>query len=121
MHINPSKKHPERIKKTDKKIAEKPDFDRIEFPMRGKDFSKIEVKNNICINVFGQEDELIFPIYVSDQKLKDPMDLLLLNVMMNHIMCTLKTLANLCFTKQKIKTKNGFVKNVYSVLVVKMC
>ena len=41
MHINPSKKHPERIKKTDKKIAEKPDYDRIEFPMRGKDFIKI--------------------------------------------------------------------------------
>ena len=120
-HINPSKEHPERIKKTDKKIAEKLDYDGIEFPVQEKDFSKIEVKNNICINVFGQEDELIFPIYVSDQKLKDPMDLLLLNVMMNHIMCTLKTLANLCFTKQKIKTKNGFVKNVYSVLVVKMC
>ena len=25
-------------------------------------------------------------------------------------MCTLKILADLCFTKQKIKTKNGFVK-----------
>ena len=29
-HINPSKEHPERIKKTDKKIAEKRDYDGIE-------------------------------------------------------------------------------------------
>ena len=39
----------------------------------------------------------------------------------NHMMCKLKTLRSLCFTKQKIKTKNGFVEAVYSVLVIKMC
>ena len=43
-----------------------------------KDFNKTEMKNNICINVFGYEDELVFPIYVSDQKFEDSMDLLLL-------------------------------------------
>ena len=78
-HINPSKEHPERIKKTDKKIAEKLDYDGIEFPVQEKDFNKIEVKNNICINVFGYENELVFPIYVSDQKFEDSMDLVLLN------------------------------------------
>ena len=40
------------LKKTDKKIAEKLDYDGIEFPVQEKDFNKIEVKNNICINVF---------------------------------------------------------------------
>ena len=35
-------------------------------------------------------------------------------------MYTLKILTDLCFTKEKIKTKNGFVRVVYSVLVVKM-
>ena len=39
--INPSKEHPERIKKTDKKIAEKLDYDGIEFPVQEKDFKKI--------------------------------------------------------------------------------
>ena len=39
---------------------------------------KVEVQNNICVNVFGYENELIFPIYVSDQKFKDTIDLLLL-------------------------------------------
>ena len=38
-HINPSKEHPERMKKTDKKVAEKRDYDGIEFPVQEKDFS----------------------------------------------------------------------------------
>ena len=41
-------------------------------------------------------------------------------MMINHIMCTLKILTHLCFIKQKIKIKNGFVKVVYSALVVKV-
>ena len=36
------------------------------------------MKNNICINVFGDENELIFPIRISDQKFKNSIDLLLL-------------------------------------------
>ena len=39
----------------------------------------------------------------------------------NRIMCTSKILTDLCFTKQRIKTKNTFVRVVYSALVVKMC
>ena len=56
-HINSSNKHPERILKTDKKIAEELNYDEI---------NKIEVKNNICINVFGYENRLVFPIYISN-------------------------------------------------------
>ena len=48
------------------------------------------------------------------------MDLLLL-ISNNNIMYTLKILTDLCFIKQKIKMKNGFVKVVYSVLVAKIC
>ena len=42
-------------------------------------------------------------------------------MMINHIMCTSKISTGLCFTKQKVKTKNGFVKVVYSVVVGKVC
>ena len=76
--INPSKEHPERIKKTGNKVAEKLDYDGTEFPVQEKDFSKAELKNNMRINVFGYGNELVFPIYVSDQKFEDSMDLLLL-------------------------------------------
>ena len=46
--------------------------------MQEQDFGKIEMKNNICINVFGYQNEFNFPIYLSDQKFEDSMDLLLL-------------------------------------------
>ena len=48
------------------------------FPMQEKDFSKIEVKSNICINVFGYESGLVLPIYIPDQKFEDSMNFLLL-------------------------------------------
>ena len=59
-HINPSKEHPEGIKKTDQKIAEKLDYDGIEFLVQEKFFSKIEVKNNICINCLAMKMNWFF-------------------------------------------------------------
>ena len=64
--------------KKKKKIAEKLGYDGIEFPVQEKDFNKMEVKINVCINLFGYENKLVFPICVSDQKFKDSIDLLLL-------------------------------------------
>ena len=61
-HINPSNEDPERILKNDKRIAEELNYDGIKFPVKEKDFNKIEIKNNICINVFGYENKLVFPI-----------------------------------------------------------
>ena len=77
-HINPSKEYPGKTKKVDKKIAEKLHYSRIEFPVKEKDFDKIEIKNNICINIFSYKNGLVFPIYLFNQKSKDLMDLLLL-------------------------------------------
>ena len=54
--INPVKIYPERIRREDKKLANDFDYDGVEFPVREKDFSKIETRNNICINVFGCEN-----------------------------------------------------------------
>ena len=65
------------FKKHDKKVAEKLDCREIEFPVKEKDFKKIEVKNNLCIKVFGYKNELVFPIFVSE-RLEDSIDLLLL-------------------------------------------
>ena len=69
--------------------------------MQEKDFNKIEVKNNICINVFGYENKLVFPIYVSDQKFEDSMDLLLLINDDNRFM----------FHKTKNKNKKWFCRS----------
>ena len=66
------------LKKNWQKIAEKFDYDGIKFSVQEKDFNKIEMMNNVCINVFAYENKLVFPIEVSDQNFEDSMDLLLL-------------------------------------------
>ena len=110
-HINPSNKHPERIKKTDKKIAEKLDYDEIEFPVKEKDFNKIEVKNNICINVFGYENELVFPIYKSYQKFEDSIELLPLIGNDKSYYVYIKDFNRFMFHKTKNKNKKWFCRS----------
>ena len=77
--------------------------------------------NNICINVFGYENKLVFPIYVSDQKFEDSVDLLLLidDDKSNYVYN--KHFDKFMFYKTRNRNKNGSVKVVYSVLVGKMC
>ena len=52
--------------------------DKIKFPVQENFFDKIEVKNNICSNVFGYENGLVFPIFISDKKFENLIDLLLI-------------------------------------------
>ena len=51
-------------------------YEGIKFPASKTDFSKYEKKSNICINVFCYEIDLIYPVYISDQKFENCMDLL---------------------------------------------
>ena len=76
-HINPVKIHPERITQEDKKLVNNLNYDRVGFSVREKDFRKIEKNKNICISVFCYENALTFLIYVSGQKFKNSIDLLL--------------------------------------------
>ena len=41
-----------------------------------KDYKKIEKKGNICINVFCYENDLVYPVHISKQKLDDYVNLL---------------------------------------------
>ena len=41
-----------------------------------KDYKKIEKKDNICINVFCYENDLVYPVHISKQKLDDYVNLL---------------------------------------------
>ena len=44
------------------------DYAYIKFPVSKKDYSKIEKRNNICINIFSYENDLVDPVHVSDKK-----------------------------------------------------
>ena len=40
-------------------------YEGIKYPVSEKDYSKIEQKNKIFINVFCYENDLTYPVYVS--------------------------------------------------------
>ena len=101
----------EKFKKSTKKFAENLDYSGIEFPVKEKDFKKIEVQNNICINVFCYENEMVFPIYVSDKKFESSIDLLLLiNDDKSHYVY-IKDFDRFMFHKTKNKNKKLFCRS----------
>ena len=79
--------------------------------MQEKDFSKIEKKNNICINVFRYENGLVFPIFVSDQKIEDPIVLLLLIDNDKSHYVYIKGFNRFMFHKTKNNNKKWFCKS----------
>ena len=86
-HINPLREHPERITKIDR------------------------VQNNICISVFCYENEMVFPIYVSDQIFENSIDLLLLiNDNKSHYVY-LKDFNTFTFHKTKNQNKKWFCRS----------
>ena len=94
-----------------KKNAEELNYDGIGFPIHEKDFNKIEIKHNICINVFGYENESIFPIHISDQKFEDSMDLLLLIDNDKPYYVYIKDFKRFMFYRTKNKNKKWFCKS----------
>ena len=79
--------------------------------MQEKDFNKIEVKHDICINVYGYENGLVFPIYVSDQKLEGSMNLLLLIDDDKSHYKYIKDFDGFMFHKTKNKNKKWFCRS----------
>ena len=85
------------------------ELNRIKFPVEEKDFKKIEVQNNIYINAFSYENEMVFPIYISDKNFEDSVDLLLLiNNKSQYVY--IKDFNTFMFHKTKNKNKKWFCK-----------
>ena len=70
-HSNPQQEDPQRIKKWDKEYIKKLDYASVTFPVAQKDYRKIEIMNNININVFGYEKQERYPVYISKEKFND--------------------------------------------------
>ena len=88
--------------------------------MQEKDFNKIEVKNNICINVFGFENRLVFQIYVSYQKFEDSMNFLLLTDDDKSHYVYIKDFDRFIFHKTKNKNKKWFCRSCLQCLGMKV-
>ena len=68
--------------------------------------------------MFCYENNLGFPIYILNKTFENSKNLLLVTDGDKSHYVYIK---DLCFTKQRVKTKNTFAKVVHSVLVVKIC
>ena len=77
--------------------------------MQEKDFIKVEKKINICINVFGYENGLTFPIYIPDQKSESSMDLF--HVIDRHKSHYVYIKDRFMFHRMKNKNKKYFCKS----------
>ena len=119
-HLNPLEIDPERTAKTDKNMVNDLNYEGIKFPISKEDFSQIEKKNNICINVFCYENNLVYHVYVSNKKFESCMDLLIITDENKSHYVYIKNFNKFMYNKTKIRIKNTFGSIDYNFLVVKM-
>ena len=106
-NLNPQRKAPQRIKKSDEEILLELYYEGIEFPVAVKDYSKLEWKNYININGFGYENKQFYPIYVSKEGNEDVLNLLLITKdEKKHVL--IKVFNSLMFHKTKHEHRKHF-------------
>ena len=107
-HLNPQEKDPQRIKKVDKEMIHKLNYDGIEFPVSQKHYHKVEKQNNIRINVFGYEKEQPFPIHISKETFEDQMNLLLITEDEKKHYVLIKDFNKFMYNQSKHKERKHF-------------
>ena len=106
-HLNPQDKDSQRIRKSDKEYINRLDYSGIEFPVTTKQYNKIEKQNEININVFGYENKQPYPIFVSKEKYKNQINLLLITENENKHYVLIKNISTvLRLTKQSMSIGN---------------
>ena len=83
----------------------------LNFLCEEKIFSKIEKKNNIFINVFCYGNNQTFPIYISNQKFKNSIDVLLVMNENKSYHVYIKDFYRFMFHKTKNKNKKYICKS----------
>ena len=107
-HLNPQDKYPQRIKKVDKPYVKNLDYPGVEFPVNVKHYNKIEKQNSINISVFGYEDKQPYPIYVSKEKYKDHMELLMITENENKHYVLIKDFNKFMYNQTKHEHRKHF-------------
>ena len=83
------------------------DYKGIDFSVSKKDFRKIE-KKSICINVFCYENNLVYPVHISDKKCKDCIDLLLITDENNSHYVYIRDFNKFMWNKTRCRNKKPF-------------
>ena len=63
------------------------------------------MKNRVCINVFCYENKVVYPVYLSNQKFKNSMDLLLISNEFGSHYVYIKDFDRFMFNKTNTNTK----------------
>ena len=107
-HLNPQDKNPERIKKEDRKMVEKLNYDGITFPVMTKHYKKVEKQNEIKVNIFGYEKGQPYPIHVSNERYEVELNLLLIEEEGNKHYVLIKDFNAFMFNQTKHKGRKNF-------------
>ena len=90
------------------------DYEGIIFPVSKKDLDKIEKKNIICISVFCCENNLFYPLHISDQKIENCMDLLMITDKNKSHYVYIKDFYRFMCNKANNKNKKHFCRYCFS-------
>ena len=104
-HLNLVKTHLE-----DKNMIDDLDYEGIKFHFLKTDYCKIERQNSICINLFCYENGLTYPVYLSDQKFHNSMNLLLISDENKSHYVYIKDFNRFMCNKTKNKNRKYFCK-----------
>ena len=107
-HLNPQEKYPQRFKKCDKIFINQLNYDGIDFPVNINQYNKIEKQNNININVFAYENKKPYPIYISNEKNENHIELLLLTKNNKKHYVLIKDFNKFMFNQTKNRNKKHF-------------
>ena len=118
-HLNPQEIQPERIKKCNKEHIKNLDHANVTFPVAQKDYRKIEIMNNININVFWQEKQEPYPAHISKEKFNDILNLLSITKGKEQHYVLIKEFNKFMYNQTKHKEKNISVCSVCSVSLMK--
>ena len=114
-HLNPCKKDPQRIKKSDRESVKSLDYSGITFPVTINQINLIEKQNKININLFGYDTERksVYPIRICEESYDYHLELLYLEgknelgeETTHYIL--IKDVNKLLFTFTKYKGKKHF-------------
>ena len=79
--------------------------------LRKKGYCKIEVQNKICISVFCYDKNVVYPVYLLDQKLNDSIDWLLISDKFKSYYVYIKDFDRFMFNNTKYGSKKYFCEN----------
>ena len=103
----PAKKNSDRVTQyTD--YSNKLDLFGIDFPTPLNQISKVEKQNSLAINVFGYEDNVIYPLLLTKKRGEKVINLLLYQKKDQNHYCWIKDFSRLCYDQSKHKARKFF-------------